>query len=205
MRRWFVTIGLLFAQVGDGRAQAPAEPIVPPPVTSPVPDIIPPQPATTPLPAPTEFLIPATSPAEPQSVVDFIFGVPTGFRFQRAMAQDRIWHFEGFVGLEVVFPIAGVGVRRRYAPICGQTDALVVAPGVDGYVLFNVYHNSNGFWIGGGGPALGWMVAGDVDLMWRHAFSTCQSQLGVKLGLGVAYGARAAIVPVTGVFGGICW
>jgi hypothetical protein len=204
MRRWCVAIGLVFAQTGGGRAQVPAEPVVPPPISSPVPDIISTQPATTPLPAPTEFLILAESPIVRRSVVDFIFGAPTGFRFQRALADERIWHLEGFIGVEVVFPIVGGGMRRRYAPICGQSDALVIAPGVDAYLLFNVFHDRKGFWFGGG-PALGWMVAGDVDVMWRHAFSTCESQVGVKLGLGVAYGARAAVVPVTGVFGGICW
>jgi hypothetical protein len=155
---------------------------------------------------PADYLLSeCPAPCSTSSTVDFIFGLPTGFRFQRAMSQERQWHLEGFVGFELIFPIAGGGVRRRYEPFCGQHDALVVAPGVDAYLLINPFHNETNFIIGGG-PPLGLAMTADVDVMWRHSFgSICESQLGVKLGAGVGYGASWGVLPVSGVFGGIRW
>src|SRR5262245_44825066 len=154
---------------------------------------------------PLDGVLPACPPPVPFVTVDFILGLPTGFRIQRALADDRLWHLEGFAGLELIFPIAGGGIRRRYEPFCGRSDALVIAPGVDAYLLFNTLYNSDGFLIGGG-PALGLAVTLDVDVLWRHSFTErCQGQLGFKVGGGAGYGARWAPLPVAGVFTGMRW
>src|SRR5262245_36220463 len=155
---------------------------------------------------PLEVVLPACpAPALPSATVDFLLRLPTGFRIQRAITEDRLWHLEGFAGLELIFPIAGGGIRRRYEPLRGRCDALVVAPGTDVYLLYNILHDADGFLIGGG-PALGVAVTLDVDVLWRHSFTECcQGQLGFKIGAGAGYAARWGPLPVAGVFTGMRW
>jgi hypothetical protein len=141
----------------------------------------------------------------PSHTVDFLFGLPTGFRIQRAVAEDRLWHLEGFAGIELIFPTVGGGIRRRYDRFGDSRNALVFAPGIDAYLLYNPLHNEPGFIIGGG-PEFAFAVTADVDMMWRHSFTErCQSELGLKLGAGAGYGARWGVLPVAGVFTGIRW
>jgi hypothetical protein len=145
------------------------------------------------------------APSQPSSTVDLILGLPTGFRFQRPVDDDRMWHLEGFVGLELIYPIVGGGLRRRYEPLRGEHDALVVAPGFDAYLMYNVFWHSD-FPFFSGGPPLAGLFTADVDFLWRHNFSECcQSQLGFKLGAGAGYGARWGVLPVAAVFSGIRW
>jgi hypothetical protein len=187
---WFLGLGALsILGVECARAQPP--PPVPPVVenTGPLDAVLPAGPA----------------PAQPSSTVDLILGLPTGFRFQRPVDDDRRWHLEGFVGLELIYPIAGGGFRRRYEPLAGESDALIVAPGFDAYLMYNVFWHSD-FPFFSGGPPLAGLFTADVDFLWRHSFTECcQSQLGFKLGAGVGYGARWGPVPVASVFTGIRW
>lgn len=187
MRHWAVAFALGWA--GAAQADEPSPPMAPPEREGPADCILPPCPAS----------------CGPNWTVDFIFGLPTGFRFQRAVNEERLWHFEGFVGLEMIFPMAGIGVRRRYAPLCGQHNALIVAPGIDGYALYNPFYNSNGFLLSGGVPVAG-IAAADVDILWRHTFTErCESQLGFKIGAGAGYGASWGVIPIAGVFTGLRW
>lgn len=136
---------------------------------------------------------------------DLILGLPTGLRLQKALNPERQETFvlEGVVGLyAVIFPTAGGGVRYRFAPIQGRRDALVLSPGVDGYVLVNPFSFGHG-WLSGGPTAIG-MVGADVDCAWRHNLGDhCCGELGLKLGGGVAFGPRSSVVlPLVGVFAG---
>lgn len=191
MRRFCITLGVL-AFPAFAFTQTPDDP------------------PATPLPVdrggPADFIVPESPPSTGTGfTVDFIFGSPTGFRFQRPVSEERIWHLEGFIGVNLIFPTAGGGLRRRYAPLRGEHDAMIVAPGFDAYLLFNPLNEKSGFLIGGG-PTLGFAMTADVDMMWRHTFTEClESQLGVKLGAGVGYGARWGVLPVAAVFGGIRW
>src|SRR5437588_5554464 len=66
-------------------------------------------------PAGASGLFPAVPSPEPEDrwSADFLLGLPTGVRVQRLLGGDRTagWQAEGFVGLEVIFPMAGAGVR----------------------------------------------------------------------------------------------
>lgn len=188
MRHWAVAIALCACIAGALPADEPP-PIVPPDREGPADYILPPCPEQR----------------RPNWTVDAIFGLPTGIRFQRAVNEDRLWHFEGFVGLELVFPMAGIGMRRRYEPLCGKHDGLIIAPGIDAYAMYNVFYNSSGFFLSGGVPVAG-IAAADVDILWRHSFTECcESQLGFKIGAGAGYGASWGVVPIAGVFTGLRW
>jgi hypothetical protein len=155
---------------------------------------------------PLDGVLPACAPSNSHALtVDFLFGLPTGFRVQRSVDDEQRWHLEGFGGIELIFPMVGGGIRRRYEPFCDKSDAFVVAPGLDAYVLYNPLHDEPGFIIGGG-PEWAFAVTADFDIMWRHSFTErCQSELGFKLGAGVGHGARWGVLPVAGVFTGIRW
>jgi hypothetical protein len=58
--------------------------------------------------------------AQPWSV-NLLLGFPTGVRVQNALGDGvgRDWLVEGFGGLELIFPMAGGGIRRRFTPFCG--------------------------------------------------------------------------------------
>ena len=168
-------------------------------------EIVPRSPVTD-APGPLDGVLPACPPSTAHTfTVDFLFGLPTGFRVQRSVDDEQVWHLEGFAGLELIFPMVGGGIRRRYEPFCGKADALVVAPGLDAYLLYNPLHDETGFIIGGG-PEWAFAVTADFDMLWRHSFTErCQSELGFKLGAGVGHGARWGVLPVGGVFTGIRW
>jgi hypothetical protein len=188
---WFLALGALIILGAEGAlAQAP-----------------PPEPPVAENAGPLDGVLPAcpTSCGSPSHTVDFLFGLPTGFRIERAVAEDRLWHLEGFVGIELIFPTVGGSLRRRYDRFGDSRNALVFAPGIDAYLLYNPLHNEPGFIIGGG-PEFAFAVTADVDMMWRHSFTErCQSELGLKLGAGAGYGARWGVLPVGAVFTGIRW
>jgi len=169
-------------------------------------DDLPPPPLVTDRNGPLDGVLPACPPPNSHaSTVDFLFGLPTGFRVQRSVDDDQRWHLEAFGGLELIFPMVGGGIRRRYEPFCGKSDALVIAPGFDAYLLYNPLHDEPGFIIGGR-PEWAFAVTADFDMMWRHSFTErCQSELGFKLGAGVGHGARWGVLPVGGVFTGVRW
>jgi hypothetical protein len=175
------------------------------PAICPADDFVPPPPVVESS-GPLDGVLPACPPLNPHAyTVDVLFGLPTGFRVQRSVDDDQRWHLEGIAGLELIFPMVGGGIRRRYEPFCSKHDALVVAPGLDAYLLYNPLHDETGFIIGGG-PEWGFAVTADFDMMWRHSFTErCQSELGFKLGAGVGYAARWGVLPVGGVFTGIRW
>lgn len=193
MRRlhWVIAFCAMLAVSAASRGDEPAD--TPPPIVNPERE------------GPCDYLLPACPDrGGAKCTVDVIVGLPTGFRFQRAVDDDRRWHLEGFVGLEFIFPIAGVGVRRRYEPLCGKHDALIVAPGIDGYAMYNIFHDG-GFFLSGGVPVIG-IAAADVDILWRHSFTErCESQLGLKIGAGAGYGVRWGVAPIVGVFSGFRW
>lgn len=134
---------------------------------------------------------------------DFLLGLPTGLRLQRALDDGAAWRFEGLIGFESLFPVAGLGLRRRFIPWDGKHDDFVLAPGADVYVLYNWLHSSGGPL--GGGPG-GWtLAAGDVDFIWAHDFNgRCAGELGVKLGAAANLAANTTVpvLPVVSLFGG---
>jgi hypothetical protein len=145
----------------------------------------------------------AGNAGDPLCAVNLEIGFPTGVRFQHALGEDtgRDWLIEGFAGLEAIFPMAGGGFRRRFTPLCGQHNALVLSPGVDAYILYNSLRDLD-WWFSRSRTAFG-MVSVDVDLFWHHTLGDrCASQFGFKLGVADAFGAGQAIVPVVSlVFG----
>lgn len=146
---------------------------------------------------------PLATPCDPSCLVNLEIGFPTGVRFQHALGEDagRNWLIEGFAGVDVIFPMAGGGIRRRFTPVCGTHNALVLSPGVDAYILYNPLHDLGG-WLSGRRSAFG-LVSLDVDIFWDHTLGEhCSSQFGVKLGAGDAFGAGQALVPIVSlVFG----
>src|SRR5262245_55448060 len=155
MRARFLTLAdlaLASAWTGPAAAQSPAawppDPtrLAPPAERFHAPDPLPP---------------PAVDRACPWSL-DFILGLPTGFRLQRGLDADRHWLVEGFVGFELIFPTAGVGLRWAFTPCCSAEDALTISPGVDVYLLYNVLHDGSDWFHGG--PRVVGLAAADVDV-----------------------------------------
>jgi hypothetical protein len=141
--------------------------------------------------------------AQPWSV-NLLLGFPTGVRVQRALGDDvgRDWFVEGFGGLELIFPMAGGGIRRRFTPFREDRDSLTVSPGVDVYVLYNTLHDGIG-WYSGGYTAVGLFTA-DVEILWHHDFNDrCGGQLGVNLGAGTGFRGQGVVLPVASVIFGL--
>lgn len=167
---------LLALPVGSALAQSPA---APPPAASDM--AAPGEPAAVTAPAPGWSL-------------DLLVGLPTGLRVQARLGESA-WVAEGFVGLYIIVPMAGGGVRRCFTPLSGERDALCLSPGVDVYLLMDPFNNK--YYYGGG--------AADVDIFWRHTYGPClQSDLGIKVGVGgVVGGHGGAAVPILSLFGGL--
>jgi hypothetical protein len=147
---------------------------------------------------------PVAAPCEVCWTADLLLGLPTGVRFQHTLGEDggRNWLVEGFAGLEVIFPMAGVGLRRRFTPMSGQWDQFVISPGLDFYLLYNTFHNG-GSWFGGG--ATFEMVSADVELVWQHRLSDrCAGNVGLKLGAGYVGNENGCpvIIPLADLFFG---
>jgi hypothetical protein len=137
--------------------------------------------------------------------VNFVVGLPSGVRVQRLLGEEGRFNFqaEAFAGLELIFPMLGGGLRGRLVPLCGKNDALVLSPGVDAYILYNIF--SGGGDLLGGGPSFIGLAAVDLDVSWRHTFRNHgEGEFGIKLGAGLPFGHRTSgtAVPVAGVFWG---
>src|SRR5262245_10899404 len=135
---------------------------------------------------------------------DLLLGLPTGVRLQRSLGPDPdSWLVEGFLGLEAIVPVAGLGVRRPMTYWSGPEDAIVISPGADLYLGALPFTFS--FWGESSSGVLGLaMIALDVDLVWRHTwFDAAEGELGLKLGagaLGGNFGFFPAPFPVASVF-----
>jgi hypothetical protein len=130
--------------------------------------------------------LPVASPVDHPWSLDIELGLPSGLRAQRSLGDNvgHDWLVEGFVGFEIIFPMAGGGLRRRFTLVCGERDTFQISPGVDGYVLYNTLHDIS--WFSNTPRTIG-LVTGDVDILWQHAMSDRWSgTLGVKLGAGSA-------------------
>ena len=134
---------------------------------------------------------------------DLLVGVPTGVRLQRVLSEDndRAWLAEGFLGLELIFPMVGGGVRRRLVSWSGECDCLCFSPGLDAYYIHNSTRHGGGLF--GGGPEAFGMVTVDTDMHWRHAWTErLEGDLGLKVGLGVVFGGedRWGVLPILSVY-----
>jgi hypothetical protein len=132
--------------------------------------------------------------------VNLLLGLPTGVRVQRSLGDNlgRDWLVEGFAGVELIFPMAGGGIRRRFTPFCGDHDRLMVSPGVDVYVLYNSLHDGVGWF--SGGPVTTGLITADLEIFWHHAFNDrCGTQLGVNLGAGTGFRGQGVVLPVASV------
>jgi hypothetical protein len=128
-----------------------------------------------------------------------LLGLPTAIRAQRLLGgNERLgWGLEGLVGFELIFPMVGGGVRARWSPLCGNSDAFVLSPGLDAFLVYNTFHDSGG-WFSGGPEGFGFFAA-DVDVTWRHTFShSLEGELGCELGVGASSAGRG-VVPVVSV------
>ena len=131
--------------------------------------------------------------------VNLLLGLPTGVRVQRALGDDvgRDWLVEGFAGLELIFPMAGSGIRRRFTPFGGDRDSLTVSPGVDAYVVY-----AEG-WFDSRTRTVGLFTA-DVEVFWQHAFNDrWRAQLGINLGAGASTHGQGSVVPVASFIYGL--
>jgi hypothetical protein len=147
------------------------------------------------------FLLPPTRETSSPWSVDLLLGLPTGVRAQCVLDADgdRVWLAEGVVGFELIMPLVGGGVRRRFTAPCGEYDALILSPGMGVYLLINPLADNDFF----GGPPVAGLVAADVDFVWRHAYpGGWDGRLGLKLGAGAGYGSSWGIGPVVSVFAG---
>jgi hypothetical protein len=141
--------------------------------------------------------------AQPWSV-NLLLGFPTGVRVQRMLGDDlgRDWLVEGFAGVELIYPMAGGGIRRRLTPFRGDRDSLTVSPGVDVYVIYNLLHDAGG-WYSGGHVATG-LITADLEIFWHHAFNDrCGAQLGLNLGAGSGFRGQGVVLPVASVIFGL--
>ena len=156
---------------------------------------------------PSEWMSASSQTAEtasdspPAWHADLLLGFPLGVRIQRNVGESP-WLCEGFVGLAGISPTVGAGVRRQFVVVQGASNALLINPGVDGYLGLVVDLSGVGNAMGGGqgnsGPA--GYLAGDVDLIWVHEPGRgCETRLGVKLGAGVG---RLGVLPVASLFFG---
>ena len=135
--------------------------------------------------------------------VDLLLGFPLGLRAQRALGEGP-WLVEGFVGLAALSPTAGVGARRQWALLEGNSNVLMVNPGIDAYLSDIVQVHSGGLF----GPSIstrgGGALVADVDLVWRHTLAGGgESQLGLKVGGGPCLGVKGTVVlPVVALYFG---
>lgn len=193
-----LTLGILVAlTIGFGPVAAQTGPAMP----------VTPSPAVAPVVAGGVAPVPAADAPEPRSPwsVDYIVGLPAGVRVQRILGEEGVFNLqaEGFVGLELILPTVGAGVRGRLVPVCSANNAIIISPGADAYLLYNIFH--------GGGELFGSRSAGvglaavDIDIAWRHTFRRHgEGEFGVKLGVGAPFGhdTNGTAVPVVGLFGG---
>ncbi len=131
--------------------------------------------------------------------VDFLAGLPTGVRLQRDLftAGPSTLQAEGFLGLEVIFPTAGAGLRYRFAPFRGADDSLAIAPGIDVYGVLNPFDGHDS--ARGAG-----FVAADVDVVWRHTHGDrWNGEVGIKAGAGDVFSRHDAVIPVVSAFAGV--
>jgi hypothetical protein len=134
--------------------------------------------------------------------VDLILGFPSGVRAQRTLFGGP-WMVEGFAGLELILPAAGLGFRRQCVVLEGACNALMINPGSDFYLCALPHATS---WGDRGSGSVGWRGAGavitDIDLIWRHAVGNgAESQVGLKLGAGPVFSRHGSgVVPVVGLF-----
>ncbi len=146
----------------------------------------------------------ASPTAEDLWSVDVILGLPTAVRAQRILigGEQAGIEIEGLAGVDLIFPFVAAGARGRWAPLCGGHDALVLSPGFDAYLLYNILHNGGG-WFGGGPEGIG-LFAGDVDITWRHSFASksLDGEAGVKLGAGISSAGNGRPVPIACVMFG---
>ncbi len=169
------------------------------------PDRLNPGPASGPA-APAAAELFATPPeaeeSGPRWGADVLVGVPTGVRVQRFLAPDESQGLvlEGVAGLYALFPGAGVGVRWRWTPIWGDSDGLIISPGLDACALVDVTRG----WITGGERSTFGLLCADVDVVWRHRWGRwgC-GELGFELGASPTTVARPPIFPVASLFTGI--
>src|SRR5262249_16729295 len=135
--------------------------------------------------------------------VDLLLGLPGGLRAQRALGSSP-WMIEGFAGLELIFPVLGLGVRRRFTLVEGTCNALLINPGIDVYLVAFPTSGGGGLAPGSGslGVSAGGALIADVDLVWRRASGDgVESQFGLKLGAGPVAGHRAPpVMPVVGLY-----
>jgi hypothetical protein len=134
---------------------------------------------------------------------DLLIGLPTGLRLQRTFADDgrHAWVGEAFVGLELIFPMAGVGLRRRFTPICGENNCLRFSPGID---VYGIHWNFDGGQLFGHSEGSAALLGADVDVTWEHSWTRgFGSELGVKVGVGEVLGRNGSFgVPIICLFGG---
>jgi hypothetical protein len=169
----------------------------------------------TPLPEAGPLLV-TVPPATQESLrsgwgANLLLGLPTGVRLQKELdsGPDPAFVLEGFVGLFVVLPTVGGGIRYRCSPIQGRTDCLFLSPGVDAYVLFYPSHRESDGWFSDNppnefGPQVFGLVSVDVDCAWQHRFGRhADGELGVKLGGGVSLSQPSGFLPLVGIYGGI--
>jgi hypothetical protein len=133
--------------------------------------------------------------------IDLLLGLPTGVRVQRAFddhVTNRGWEAEGFLGLEIIIPTIGGGLRRKTGLGGILPDEFFVAPGVDAYLMLNPDQRLLS------GDAAHLLLTGDIDIGWRHPLSRGGSgEFGVKLGAGVWLGTdNGGVLPVVAMFGG---
>jgi hypothetical protein len=129
--------------------------------------------------------------------VDLVLGFPAGLRVQHSLFGTPL-AVEGFLGLELIVPTAGLGLRWQGTVLQGSSNALMISPGIDAYVGTL----ESGSW----GSSAHWRTffgcAGDVDLVWRHVLGDgVEGNVGIKLGL-VAGGTShrsGFTLPVLGV------
>lgn len=139
---------------------------------------------------------------------DLLIGMPTGVRVKRFFNDEagQGWMGEGFVGVEIILPIVGGGVRYGFAPHMSRNNVISISPGLDAYILPNIYQEDwDGVFFGGGPSAFG-LISLDVDVSWRHIFSdSISGEVGFKIGAAAGINTAAPIIPVVSWFFGLCF
>ena len=148
------------------------------------------------------LLLGATTEPTRQWSVDVLLGAPVAVRVQHGLGSvaDPCWVVEGLFGTELQYPMGGVGIRRRFVPLSGEHHSLVIAPGVDAYLVRNEPHSLLPNLFGGG--KINEVLAGDVDVFWQHRISDhLDGMFGLKLGAGISVFHQGGM-PLIALFAG---
>jgi hypothetical protein len=127
--------------------------------------------------------------------VDLDVGLFSGIRADLLPYSDEHLSvaLEGFYGGALLSPAYGGGVRVQFRVVAGQSNALLISPGLDVYLS-----PPDSSFLGHSGNLV--YVLANADLEWLHEFANHFGfELGARLGGGIQAGGESGVRPVPDV------